>query len=139
MDENAVSIPPQQTPPTLAPAQSMVCPRCHFPVKPEYYFCPNCGTKLEEVSLSTTIGAQIWLYFYSIILMPATCYLIYSGWKGIRYFKSKDPKAHQMGIIAIILLVVSIAIIVWSTFTTIVWIQGYLQQSLNDAGSFGSF
>ena len=86
---------------------------------------------MEDRPLSTTIGAQIWLYIFSLIFMPITCYLIYSKWKGIKYFKSKDPKAHQMGLIAIILLIISIIMLIWSTWAGTVWLNKYVQTQMN--------
>ncbi len=69
--------------------------------------------------------------------MPVTCYLIYTRWQGIKYFKSKDPKAHQMGLIAIILLVASFGFIVWSTFAGIAWVQGYVQTEQTQLNNIG--
>ena len=49
---------PQQPVPAITPEQAaaliggkpMICPICHYPVKPEYYFCPNCGAKLTRAA-----------------------------------------------------------------------------------------
>jgi hypothetical protein len=128
---------PETTAPILPATANMICPQCHQPVLPTYYFCPNCGKKLEDAPLSTSIGSQIWLYFFSLIIMPVTCYLIYTRWQGIKYFKSKDPKAHQMGLIAIILLVASFGFIVWSTFAGIAWVQGYVQTEQTQLNNIG--
>jgi hypothetical protein len=126
---------PTPPPPPLAPAHNAICPQCHQPVLPEYYFCPNCGKKLEDAPLSTSIWAQIWLYTYSLILMPITCYLIYTRWQGVKYFKSKDPKAHQMGVIAIVLLIISIVFLIWSTWQGTIWLENYVQAQVNNATS----
>jgi hypothetical protein len=121
--------------PPPAAAHEAICPQCHLPVLPSYYFCPNCGKKLEDAPLSTSIWAQIWLYVYSLILMPITCYLIYTRWQGVKYFKSKDPKAHQMGVIAIVLLIISIVFLIWSTWQGTIWLENYVQAQVNNATS----
>lgn len=108
-----------------------ICPQCHQPVLPEYYFCPNCGKNLHEAPLPTTIGAQLWLYVYSLIFMPLTAYLIYRRWEGIKYFKSKDPKAHTIGIISIILLILSFVIIAWEIWQGTLWLQQAVQSQQN--------
>ena len=129
MDTIPVSgIPPQaQILPPVILTKRTICPQCHQPVMPEYYFCPNCGKKLDDAPLSTSIGAQIWLYTYSLIIMPVTCYLVYTHWKGWKYFKSDDPKARNMGIVAIVLLAISFILIIWSTYAGIGWFQQYVQ------------
>lgn len=89
--------------------------------------------------MSTSIWAQIWLYAFTLILMPVTCYLIYTRWQGIKYFKSKDPKAHRMGLIAIILLIVSIVFLIWSTWQGTVWLNKYVQAQVNSVSNLGGF
>lgn len=58
-----------------------------------------------------------------------------SRWPGIKYFKSGDPKAQQIGLFAIILLVISAIITYW---LAIVWIQNYIQQSVTDVNNLGA-
>ncbi len=131
---------PTNTVPASQPesvAKMAVCPQCHQPVRPEYYFCPNCGKKLEERPLSTSVWAQIWLYFFTLILMPITCYLIYTRWQGLRYFRSNDPKARQIGLIAIILLIISIILLVWGTWAGITQFQQYIQNQENSINYIG--
>lgn len=123
MNEPAVPVPP-------SPA-ALLCPRCHLPVKPEYYFCPNCGAKLSEPPLGTGVLDQCLLYAFSIIL-PWIAYLAITKWQGIKYLRSPDTRAKQVGLIALILLIASSIVAVW---LTTVWIQGYIQQSLNDVNN----
>jgi hypothetical protein len=130
MEPEQIPIPP--TPPGGAPS-AMICPQCHFPVKPEYYYCPNCGKPLHEPPLSTSVGTQLWIYAFSIIL-PIICFLAVSYWPGIKYFRSKDPGAQQIGLIAIILMALSTIITFW---LAIVWIQQAVQQSVNSVGNLG--
>ena len=114
-----------------------VCPTCHQPVLSAYYFCPNCGTKLgREKPLSTTIGTQIGIYAFSIVL-PMICFIFVTRWPGVRYFKSKDPKEKQIGQIAWALLILSTIFVIW---LAVVWTQDYIQSTVssinNDLGSF---
>ena len=147
MDEVPTPIPPQapqqpvQPVPALTPEQAaallgkpMICPRCHFAVKPEYYYCPNCGAKLTEPPIGTGLLDQLLLYAFSIIL-PWIAYLAITKWQGIKYLRSPDTRARQIGIIATGLLVVSSIIAFWMTYN---WIQSYVQQSLSDVNNLGS-
>lgn len=137
MDPAQVPIPP---PPPSAPDQAaipgtgMICPQCHFPAKPEYYYCPNCGKALREAPLSTSAGTQLLIYAWSIIL-PSIAFISVSRWPGMKYFKSGDPKAQQIGLVAIILLALSTIVTYW---LAIVWLQSYVKQSVNDVNNLGS-
>ena len=104
-----------------------VCSFCHQPVWPEWYFCPNCGTKIAQAPLSTSVSTQVGIYAFSIIL-PFICFLFVTRWPGLKYFKSKDPKAKQIGEIAWMLIVLSTIAMVWLVY---VWTQSYIQSTLN--------
>jgi hypothetical protein len=104
-----------------------VCSYCHQPLKPEYYFCPNCGKKVHEPPLSTTPLMQLGIYAFSIIL-PMICYLAISKWPGITYLRSKDEKVRQVGIIACVLLALSTVVTIWYAY---VWTQDAIQSSVN--------
>ena len=106
---------------------SGVCPLCHQSVLPTYYFCPNCGTQLNAPPLSTSVGAQVGLYAFSIIL-PMICFLYVTLWKGWKYYRSDDQKAKAMGAIAISLLVLSTAITLYFVY---VWTEDAIQSSIN--------
>jgi len=127
MDE--VPMPTQTAPVTTA----TICPQCHFPTKPEYYYCPNCGAKLTEPPLGTGVLDQILLYAFSLVL-PWIAYLAITKWQGIKYLRASDSRAKQMGAIALGLLVISSAVMFWSAY---VWVQGYVQQSASDMSSLG--
>jgi hypothetical protein len=133
----AAANPTQATPPGAPAAPgvsiSFICPRCHFPVKPEFYFCPNCGVKLTEAPIGTGLMDQLLLYAFSIIL-PWIAYLAITKWQGIKYLRSPDARAKQIGLIALILLVASSIVAFWLTY---VWIQQYIQSSLNDVNNLG--
>ncbi len=114
---------------------AQICPRCHFPVKPEYYYCPNCGAKLSEPPLGMGVVDQLLLYAFSIVL-PWIAYLAITKWQGIKYLRAPNSRAKQIGIIALVLLVASSIVAVWLTTA---WIQGYIQQSMTDVSNIGSF
>ena len=109
------------------PRDPRLCPVCHQAVMPEYYFCPNCGAKLNTPPLSTSLAAQIWLYAFSIIL-PMICFLAVSKWQGVAYYKSNDEKTKQIGMIACTLLALSTIFTVWYA---IVWTRQEIQSSVN--------
>jgi hypothetical protein len=98
-------------PPYVANILSL-CPTCHQPILPSYYFCPNCGTKLNSAPLSTSTWAQVSLYAFSIIL-PLICFLFVTRWQGMKYFRSEDPKIKQIGTIAWVLLILSTIVTIW--------------------------
>jgi hypothetical protein len=115
-------------------ATPMICPQCHFPVQSAFYYCPNCGKSLKEAPLSTSLGTQLWIYAFSIIL-PIICFLAVSYWPGIKYFKSSDEEAKQIGIIAIALMAISTVVTFW---LAIVWVQQAVQSSVNSV-NMGQF
>lgn len=106
---------------------SDVCPVCHQPIFPQYYFCPNCGAKLNSAPLSTTAATQAWIYAFSIIL-PMICFIFVTRWPGVKYFKSNDPKAKQIGEIAWALIILSTIVTIW---LAIVWTQEYINSTVN--------
>jgi len=92
-----------------------VCSVCHQPIKPEYYFCPNCGHKIKEKPLSTSVQTQIGIYAYSIIL-PFILYISIKKWPAMKYIKSNDQKTKQIGYIAMTLIILSTISIIWFSF-----------------------
>ena len=128
-----------QPPPTPPVPITMVCPTCHQPILPEYYFCPNCGTKLAGYKpLSTSLTTQLWIYFLSIV-MPALAFVVIKYWPGMKYLRSSDCTRKQIGIVALILMVASTVVITWYL---IIFTEGLIQTmtgGLMGAGSLGGF
>ncbi len=89
-----------------------ICLICHQPILPQYYFCPNCGAKINSAPLSTTVATQVWIYAFSIIL-PMILFIFVTKWPGVKYFKSLDPKAKRIGQIAWALLIISTIVTIW--------------------------
>lgn len=114
---------------------SAICPVCHLPVQSEAYFCPNCGAKLREKPLSVSVATQAWIYALSIV-MPMIAFLALHYWPGIKYVRSDDARAKQIGLIAIALIALSTIITYW---LSIVWLQGFIQSSVNNVGNLGGY
>ena len=113
---------------SMEPQQNILtCPVCHQPILPSYYFCPNCGTKINQTPLSTSVMTQVGIYAFSIIL-PWILYIMISKWPALKYAKSKDPKTRRIGIIAITLLVLSTILTIYLAY---VWTQSAIQSSVN--------
>ena len=85
--------------------EQKLCPACHAPVADNYYFCPNCGKKLNEPPISTS--KQIGIYALSILLPPLGL------WPGIKYIMHGDGKTKKVGWIAVILTVIATIVTVW--------------------------
>lgn len=77
------------------------CKFCGFLVSDNFYFCPNCGKKLKEPPLSTSIGKQLGIYALSIFLPPLGLL------PGIKYLRQNDNKAKIIGVLAIALTIIS--------------------------------
>jgi predicted amidophosphoribosyltransferase len=144
MDEVSLPTPPQPEPvvstvtamSATVPSQP-ICPRCHFSTKPEYYFCPNCGAKLTEPPIGTGLVDQLLLYAFSIIL-PWILYLAITKWQGIKYLRAPNARAKQIGLIALVLLIVSSVVAFWIMD---MWVQnllqGFSQSQTSDLNSLG--
>ncbi|MDE2399800.1 MAG: zinc ribbon domain-containing protein [Patescibacteria group bacterium] len=105
----------------------MICSVCHQPILPQYYFCPNCGTKINSAPLSTSVRTQAWVYAFSIAL-PMIAFLFVTRWPGMKYYKSLDPKTKRIGQIAWALLIISTIVTIWLVYT---WTQSMIQSSIN--------
>jgi len=118
-------------------ADSNICPVCHQPVLSQYYFCPNCGAKLNSAPLSISVGTQAWIYAFSAIL-PWICFVFVTRWPGVKYFKSNDPETKQIGEVAWAILIISTVITIW---LAVVWTEEYIKSttdSINtDMSSYG--
>jgi hypothetical protein len=82
-----------------------ICPFCHFTLNETFYFCPNCGKKINEPPI--TILKEISVYLISILLPPLGL------WPGIKYLFSKNARTKRAGMIAIALTIISTVITLW--------------------------
>ena len=92
------------------------CSVCHLPLLPEYYFCPNCGTKVVLLGIDPL--SQFKLYLFSLIL-PLIAFIAISNWHGMRYIRSDDPKRKVIGWIALSLIILSTVVSTWYTIVVV--------------------
>ena len=111
------------------------CKICHQPILPQYYFCPNCGAKINEAPLSVTLGMQAWIYAFSIVL-PMILFIFITKWPGVKYYKSPDPKAKLIGQIAWALLILSTILTIWFAY---VWTEQTIQSTVNSINTDFNF
>ena len=104
-----------------------VCSFCHQPILSQWYFCPNCGNKLNSAPLSTSPATQAGIYAFSVIL-PMICFIMVTKWPGLKYLRSKDQKAKLIGQIACVILALSTVITIWAA---IVLTQEAIQSSVD--------
>jgi len=103
----------------------IACPYCKRNVSSLDYFCPNCGKKIKEKPLSTSLTKQSLIYLLSAFLPPMGI------WPAIKYLRQPDKKSKKIGLIAIILTVASIVITLWLTTGFIKSFQKQLEKQLN--------
>jgi hypothetical protein len=86
----------------------MVCSACNASVPSSANFCPNCGKGLRAIPPATTLSRQIIVYLISFFVAP------FGLWYAWKYLKQEDIKSRKIGIAAIALTVISIAITFWT-------------------------
>jgi hypothetical protein len=89
------------------PVTQIPCPFCSTLVDASAFFCPTCGKNLRVKPLSTGIATQIGLYAVSVLLPP-----LFLFWT-MKYLKSTDPKAKQIGMISLGLTIAALIIAIW--------------------------
>jgi hypothetical protein len=77
------------------------CRKCKSAILDTYYFCPNCGKKIKDPPVSTTILKQLYIYLFSLFLPPFGLIYVYP------YLMTKGRKAKIIGLVALILTLVS--------------------------------
>ena len=92
----------------------------------------KCGTGRQfcipvAPGLKTAIEAQAWIYAFSIIL-PMLCFIFVTKWPGLKYYRSRDPKAKAIGINAIVLITLSTIVTIWLAY---IWTMDAIQASVN--------
>ena len=117
--------------PATQPTPQILCPFCSTPLDATAFFCSVCGKNVREKPLSTGIGVQIGLYAVSILLPP-----LFIGWT-IKYLKSKDPMAKQIGMISLGLTTIALIAAVWLTLAFVKNITQGVNQQLNQYQDLG--
>jgi len=106
-----------------------VCPSCHTIVRPTDYFCFNCGKSLKSGPRSTSASAQAVLYIKSVLLPPLGI------WWALPYLRENNQKSRVVGVIAIILTFISLAI----SFKLATDLMNTVNQQVNDAVNLYNF
>ncbi len=83
------------------------CSTCGWMNSDTFNFCPNCGKKLKDASLSTSVSKQIGIYAISLLFPP------FGLIPAIRYLFQKEEKAKVVGMVALILTIISLGISMW--------------------------
>ena len=97
-----------------------VCPKCRAPVAAAVNFCPQCGTKLKEPLVSTSIGRQVFIYFISFFLAP------FGLGFAFKYLRQSDPRARKIGVVVIILTILAIALTILTANMFTRWEYQYI-------------
>ena len=84
-----------------------ICSRCQTNVSSLDYFCPNCGRKLKEKPLSTSVLKQVLIYSLSLLLPPLGI------WPAIKYLQQPDQKSKNVGIVSLVLTIISIVVTIY--------------------------
>ncbi len=105
------------------------CPYCGAKTVPEAYFCQACGKKLRDKLPPGSVLAQIKLYLVSFFVPPVGL------WRGYPYLKQKDSKLKLIGIAAIALTVISLALLILFTIQTV----NSVNQQINSLGNITGF
>jgi hypothetical protein len=98
-----------------------VCPYCKTLAPYSANYCSSCGKRLRQTIPSTSFSKQIIIYLVSFLLAPLG---LFYAWK---YLKQDDKISRTIGIIAIALTAISIALTVWTAFG----LFDYIRQLLN--------
>jgi len=102
-----------------------LCPTCHQPIQPTYYFCSNCGKNLRPRPLSTSLSSQIPLYLKTLLLPPLGFI-----W-GYRYLRQPDTRSKIVGLITIVITIVEIVFLIEFTVNLIDTVNRQIYQQTN--------
>lgn len=111
--------------------EEITCPFCNTQIPSTVFFCPNCGKKIKEPPAITTVGKQIEIYLICVFLPP------FGLIPAIKYLKQADPKAKQIGIIALILTAISLILNFWLIISLIGNINDQINTQLNGINNLG--
>jgi hypothetical protein len=115
----------------IQPAAQIICPFCSTLVDTTAFFCSVCGKNVKEKPLSTGILTQIGLYLVSVFLPPLFLGLT------IKYLKSKDPKAKQVGMISLGLTVITLIVVIWLSISVAKNLTRTINQQFNQYENLG--
>lgn len=109
--------------------ETTTCPFCNTAVSLSSFFCQNCGKKLRERPLSTSILRQIFIYLVSMLLPP------YGIWYGIKYLNQNNNNAKAIGIVAIVLTLISLILVIVTTMSLLNTMNQLLSGKMPQGGN----
>jgi hypothetical protein len=109
--------------------EQATCPFCHFQLLQSYYFCPNCGKKINEPPVSNAKALGVCLI--SILLPPLGL------WPGVKYLFAKEQKTRIVGAIAIALTILSTVITIWLSIGLLNNINQSVNSQMNQYQNLG--
>lgn len=101
-----------------------LCKSCKREMPMDANFCPYCGAR---ISTDISLSRQVTIYALSLALPPI------GFWYGYKYLKEKNDVSQKIGITAIFLTLVSLAI----TFWTLYGMYAALYQTIGEINSLG--
>lgn len=101
------------------------CRVCRTALLPTFNFCPSCGLQIKEAPVSVSLGKQISVYIFSLLLPPLGLF------PGIKYLTKGDTNAKHVGLIAIFLTILGTIISLWAFFGLIHSVNNTLNQQIN--------
>ncbi|MBI5306459.1 zinc ribbon domain-containing protein [Candidatus Wolfebacteria bacterium] len=85
----------------------ILCPLCQSAISASANFCSQCGKKIKDPPLSTSIQKQIFIYCVSFFLAP------FGLGYAFKYFGQPDKKSRIIGIVALALTIIAIALMIF--------------------------
>ena len=82
-----------------------ICRYCHAPISEGDYFCPNCGKKLKDKPISTSVSKQALVYIVSALLPPFG--LVWA----VGYIRQKDNTKKSRNIVITIVVITAISLV----------------------------
>lgn len=105
--------------------QIMKCPACNTEINSGFYFCPNCGKKIKDKLLSTSIAKQIIYFLVSALLPPIGL------WWAVKYLRQTDKVSKKIGIAIIIITIIATAVTLKLAIDTMNTVNDSVSKQLN--------
>ena|SRR3989338_1487474 len=105
--------------------QILKCPICKADINSGFYFCPNCGKKIKDKPLSTTIAKQIIYFLVSAMLPPVGL------WWAVKYLRQTDAVSKKIGIAIIVITVIATAVTLKLAIDTMNTVNDSVSKQLN--------
>ncbi len=109
----------------------ILCKYCKAVITENDYFCPNCGKKLKDKPLATTVTKQIIVYLISALAPP------FGLWYGYKYLKQNDSKSKKIAYAAIIITLVALVVTIKLSADIMSSINKSINQSMSQYDNLG--